>query len=448
MPNEKRPPCYPDGERAVLACCVFDNTCIPSVANTLEPGDFYQSSNGAIFKAIRRLSDQGKPVDFVTLPEILERDGWLEKIGGASTIIDLANATPSATNVGHYVRIIKEKAVLRRMIREMQEAQHAALAPDASVADIQERLQKAAFESAVHAERFRGLIQLNQVIPPTLKSLKEASGRGISSGFVNFDSITNGFRPGQLIVVGGRPSMGKTSFALDVAVSAARSVPVAVFSLEMSAEELAARLIAKKADVDLHNIRAGYVATAEWEVIAQAAGDLSECLISVDDSGDLSPVRIRARVRELTVRTGLMPGLVIVDYLQLLNADGKFNSRNDYVGSITRDLKLLAKELKVPIILLSQLNRKLEDRPFKDHQRRPQMADFRDSGSIEQDGDIIIGLYRPEVYSDDAKYRNQADACVLKNRNGRIGRARLVWFRETASFRDLASTPSVKLEAI
>jgi len=448
MPNAKRLPSYPDGERAVLACCLFDNGCVPSVLNALEASDFYASRHAVIFEAIRNLSTQGSPIDLVTLPQFLEKQGTLDEVGGIPGITELVEGASSAANVSHYITIIREKAALRRMIRATEEVQRAAFAHDASVQDIQERLQKAAFESALQSERFRGLIQLHQLLPSTLKMLREARNRGISSGFSSIDAITNGFRPEQLIVVGGRPSMGKSAFALDVAVSAARTVPVAIFNLEMSAEDLATRLIAKRSDVDLHNIRAGHVASVEWKAIAQASGALSDYPIFFDDSGDISPVRIKARIRELTLRTGLMPGLIIVDYLQLMRADGKFNSRNDYIGSITRDLKLLARELQIPVILLSQLNRKLEERPFKDHQRRPQMADFRDSGSIEQDADIICAIYRPEVYSDDSKYRGLAEVAILKNRNGRIGRARLVWFRETASFRDLESVSRVQLEAI
>jgi replicative DNA helicase len=436
--QNKTLPSYPDGERAVIACCLFDNSCIPAVVNSLDETDFYVSNNAEIFTAIRELHNRGDAIDFVTLPNCLDRKGKLDEIGGVPTIVDLANASPSVANVGHYTKIVREKALLRRMIKAMRDAERAAFSYEASVDDIQERLQKEAFEIALKSRRVRGLTKLDQILSPMATTMRTAGSRGIPSGSANIDVFTKGFRPGELVVVGGRPSMGKTSLATDFAVAAVKNTVVAFFSLEMAGEELATRLVAKKANVDLHHIRAGSVSTVEWKSIAETMADLAEYPLFIDDSGDLSPVQIKSRVRELTVRTGLEVGLVIVDYLQLMKANGKFNSRNDYVASITRDLKLLAKEFKIPLVCLSQLNRKVEERPFKDHQRRPQMADFRDSGSIEQDADIIIGLYRAEVYCDETKYRNQAEALVLKNRNGRIGIARLLWHPETATFRDLA----------
>lgn len=434
------PPNFPQGEQAVLAACMLDGDCIPRVRAVLTPRDFYESNNATIFETICQLDDRKKPVDLVTVTEMLYRYGRLDEVGGQAVLVDLIDAAPSTANVMHYVQVVKEKAILRSIARNLSGVVESCYKEGAEAQVIQDELQKLTFDLVSKSTTSRHLKPVKDVVLNSVDRIEHARDRGLPSGFLSIDGFTKGFRTGELVIIGGRPSMGKSSLATDMAIAATKRTAVAIFSLEMSEDELTTRLISKSSSVDLHRLRAGYVGEFDWPRITDAIGEIAEYPLFIDDSGSITPTQIKSRVQEVTVRTGLEIGMVVVDYLQLMSTERKHNSLNERVSELTRSLKILAKDLKTRVICLSQLNRQIEQRPFKGHERRPRMSDYRDSGSVEQDADIMIGLYRPEVYSDDEQYRGFAEAVILKQRNGPTGIAPLKWYPTTATFTDPPQT--------
>jgi replicative DNA helicase len=378
------------------------------------PDDFYHSANAEMFSAISALHESGKPVDLVTLSEYLSQRGTLEAAGGVSRITDLVDAGGVKANWSHHVEQIQEKAALRRMALSAQEIMQLCYATAAKSDDIERQFQQAAFELMKRTKQ-SGLKHISEVSIRAMEVMETAGQSGIPSGFYDLDKFTSGFRPGELVLLGGRPSMGKTALALDLALHAMKSVPVAIFSIEMSSEEVFNRLICKQSkNLSLASIRSGRLWTQEWGKIVNCTGELSDFPIYIDDTGSITPSQIVSRVKERATRDKIEFGLIIIDYLTLMDYRGRYSSMHEKTGAITRSLKIAAKELKTPILLLSQLSRKVEERPVNKHGRRPQMSDFRESGSIEQDADIILGLYRAEVYMEDEDYKNRAELLVLK----------------------------------
>jgi len=436
----KIPPHFPEGERAIIASCLLDNRCISKVREAISCDDFYNTANKDLFACIDALSDRNVPVDLVSLTAAVKATGSLESIGGSEYLVDLVDTAASPANVMHYAKLVGEKASLRRIISSATEIASRAYQDQANLSDVVEAFQTAAFDHAMHGQRAgKGLRPVAEIISPTIEAIKDAKHTGLPSGFRNIDRYTRGFRPGELIVIGARPSVGKSALAADFLVEAVKHGPAAFFSLEMSAPEVTMRFLSKASRLNLHSLRGGDLGHGEWSRLMTSAGELEDFPLYLDDSGSLIVSRMKGRLREVMTRGHTRIRLVVVDYLQLVRPEGKHQSRNEEIGSLTRSLKLLAKELMVPVVCLSQLNRKLEERPFKGHERRPRMADFRDSGSIEQDADIIIGLYRPEIYApNDPQYHGIAEAIILKQRNGPVGIAGLAWEASTATFRDLA----------
>ena len=439
MVAEITPPAFLEGERAAIAACLLDNNLIATVAGELEEADFYHEAERTLFHGIMALHRADRPVDFVTLSDILNRHGKLEQAGGVVSLMDLADALPSTANIRHYLSVVKDKSNLRRMLAASRQIAAACCDPGATAGEIQEQIEALAFDS-VSRSRTKGLRKIDQVLSGAIESLQRRRETGMMSGFHGLDAMTRGFRPGELTIIGGRPSMGKSAFATDIALSALAKTAVAFFSLEMSESELAGRLISKKAQVNLLNIGTGHGSGPDWDRAWDAVGILSEYPLLLDDTSRLSVSQIKSRLREATVRTKLDIGMVVVDYLQIMDheSDAK-RTTNEAIGKTTMGLKALSKDLNCSVICLSQLNRNLEQRTG--HDRRPRMADFRDSGSIEQDADLILGLYRPQVYSDAKEFENIADAIILKQRNGPTGLVPLAWKKETATFYNLVAEP-------
>lgn len=453
------PPQNLEAERAVLAACLIDERATPRVCGLVQVEDFYREAHRLIFKAIRELADKGKPVDWGILTNLLHDKGEIEVVGGQDYLIELANAVPSTANVVHYCEIMTDKAELRRIIADITEILNKT-GGDASLSDIREDLQQAAFRSAstARAANQDGLTHVRPIIKSVIQQLEhQGHGGGIPTGLQGLDEIIfRGFQVGEFVIIMGRPQHGKTALAINnLAVKASEQTAVAVFSLEMSKERLVSRLVGSRARVNMRSLQNGAAVRnqREWDEIMKASGPVSDLSIYIDDFPKVTVSRMRMKVKEASVRLDLDFGLIIVDYIQLMETEGKFQSDNSRVSAISRGLKLLAKELNCVVVGLSQLNRDVERRPFLIkglHGRRPQLADLRDSGSLEQDSDVVIGVYRAEVYPEarnddgiiDEKYKGRAELQVLKQREGPTGIAKLGWKPEFTTFYDLNDTPN------
>lgn len=418
------PPQFVEGERAILGGLLIDNEALPKVVSTLEVEDFYREPHRRIFQAMSDLSDKGEPVDWVTLTAALKREGLLDAVGGPAYLTELVDAVPSAANILHYARVVKEKSLLRQVISAATDISTKCYQDQPDIDEFLDEAEQIIFrigESRIQA----GFVHVQDLMKSGIKTvetlyLRKEHVTGVPSGFKDLDEMTAGFQPSDLTIIAGRPSMGKTSLALNVAMYAAMeaSIPTAVFSLEMSKEQIALRILCAKARVNLKSLRTGYLNwDREWPRLAAAAGIISEAPFFVDDTPAINTLEIRAKARRLKKERDL--GLIIVDYLQLMRGPSKSDSREQEISEISRSLKALAKELNVPVIALSQLNRKVEDRPNK----RPQLADLRESGAIEQDADVILFIYRDEVYnkSEDNPKKGEAELIIGKQRNGPIG---------------------------
>ncbi|MEA5444656.1 replicative DNA helicase [Gammaproteobacteria bacterium AB-CW1] len=422
----KVPPHSIEAEQSVLGALMLDNSTWDQVADRLSDGDFYRRNHQIIFRALARLSDRGDPSDAVTVSEYLEKTGELEEAGGLAYLGALAKDTPSAANVRAYADIVRERSVLRQLIRIGHELSESAFAPDGRDSkELIEEAEKRVFEIAEQGMR------RSQTYSPIKDLLRQAVDRidelihsdadttGIPSGIDKFDEMTSGLQPSDLIILAARPSMGKTSLAMNFAEHAAIQAkqPVAIFSMEMSGDQLAMRMISSLGRVDQSKVRTGDISEEDWPRITSAVALMSEAPIFIDDTPALTPTELRARCRRIKREHGL--GLVVVDYLQLMRVAGMSENRTNEISEISRGLKALAKELNVPVIALSQLNRNLEQRPDK----RPKMADLRESGSIEQDADVIVFIYRDEVYNPDTQHKGMAELIIEKQRNGPTGKA-------------------------
>ena len=420
----KVPPHSIEAEQSVLGGLMLDHSSWDKIADVVAEQDFYRKDHRLIFAAITSLAEDANPCDVVTVSECLDNRGELDQAGGLEYLATLANETPGAANARSYARILRERSMLRSLISAGNEISGAAFSTDGrSASEIVDEAERLVFEIAESGARARaGFKPLKQILPTAVDRidlLHQSDGdiTGISSGFVEFDKLTAGLQGGDLIVIAGRPSMGKTTLAVNIAENAAigSQVPTAIFSMEMPSEQLAFRMISSLGRVNQTHLRTGNFPDEDWSRINTAVQLMSEAPIFIDDSAGLSPTDIRARARRLQREHGL--GLIVVDYLQLMSVPGNKENRATEISEISRSLKALAKELSVPIIALSQLNRSVEQRTDK----RPVMSDLRESGAIEQDADLIVFIYREEVYNQDTPRKGIADISIAKQRNGPIG---------------------------
>ncbi len=430
-----------DAEKSVLGAILIHNDAFNHAAELLDSRDFFRDAHRRIFDRMVALSERGDAIDFITLKEELARTGDLDEVGGPSYIAALADGVPRSANVEYYARIVKEKSTLRSLIHSankiLSEAYEAEQEPE-TLLDEAERSIFAIAEGRIR-EGFVPLRDLVQSSFATIEKLQQSKGAitGVPSGFPDLDEMTTGFHPGDLVVVAARPSMGKTSFVLNIAqhVGTHTSMTVGFFSLEMSKEQLFMRMLTSEARIDAHRFRSGYLNEKDYGNLSHALGTLAEARVFIDDTASIGILEMRAKTRRLKAEHGL--DLVIIDYIQLMQGRGRFESRQAELASISRSLKGLAKELKIPIIALSQLSRAPEGRT--DH--RPQLSDLRESGAIEQDADIVTFIYRPEVYDkEDAKPEEQgiAEIIIGKQRNGPIGTVKLSFLHQYTRFENLA----------
>ncbi len=428
-----------DAERSILGAILLDNHLLDAAVEKLRAEDFFLEPHRRIFERMMELSESQQAIDLVTLTEVLARRGDLEAAGGPAYVAQLLDGVPRITNIEHYARIVKEKAVLRNLIHAAHAIQQHALDADDEADAILDRAESYIFQIA--EERIRaGLVGVKELVRENYERLEKifSEGRritGLGTGYTRLDNETAGLQSSELIILAARPSMGKTSLALNIAENVAlrKREPVAVFSLEMSKESLLLRLLSSEAHVDAHKFRTGHLSKDDWQSIADSLGRLGDAPLWVDDSASSTVMEIGAKARRLKRDKGL--SLLIVDYLQLVAARGRFSNRNEEVSSISRSLKGLAKELKVPVLVLSQLTRAPER-----EERRPQLADLRESGAIEQDADVVLFIYRPNFYKPDLpeEDRAKAELIIAKQRNGPTGMVKFVFLGKHTRFEEAA----------
>ena len=424
---------------AVLGSMLLDEEAVAASAEKLDAGCFYQDTHRTIFQAIIDLYNVNKAVDLITLTDVLKRDGQLDTIGGASYLTALANAVPTAANINHYAGIVREKYILRTLINNSTKIISVCHQNIGDIAEVVDAAEKLIFE--VSDRRNQGSsIQLKELIKDSIETIdrlyqNKAHVTGVPTGYVDFDIKTAGMQPSDLIIVAGRPSMGKSAFALGIAEYAGvvEKIPTVIFSLEMSKEQLTQRMLCAHARVDAHKVRTGYLSTSDWPRLTAAAGKLSEAPIFIDDTPAISVMELRARARRLKSHHGIK--LIILDYMQLMRGSAmNMESRQQEISEISRSLKALARELNVPIIAISQLSRAVESRT--DH--RPQLSDLRESGAIEQDADVVVLILREEYYVPTPENQGIAEAIIAKQRNGPVGSLKLAFIKEFTRFDNLA----------
>jgi replicative DNA helicase len=435
--KERTLPQNVEAERTVLGAVLVDNAAFNSAAEVLARDDFHREAHRRIFEAMAGLAEKSQPIDLVTLKDELLRVSSLEAAGGAAYLASLVDGLPRITNVDHWSRIIKEKAVLRNLIHAANRIAHSAFEAEDEAALILDRAEKAIFDIAEHRVR-QGFVGIREIVKESFRTIDQLSQSkdlvtGLPTGFVDLDERTSGLQKGDLIIVAARPAMGKTSFCLNIAQHASLRAgeTVGIFSLEMAKEQLVLRMLCSDARVDSHRLRTGNLQEKDWARLAKAYADLSGARIFIDDSAMITPLEIRAKCRRLKAEHGL--SLVIVDYLQLVTGSARVENRQQEIASISRSLKGLAKELMVPVIALSQLSRAPEARTEK----RPQLSDLRESGSLEQDSDIVMFIFREEEYKPTDENRGVAEIIIGKQRNGPTGTLKLAFLKEFTRFENL-----------
>ncbi|MCS7233016.1 MAG: replicative DNA helicase [Synergistetes bacterium] len=437
MIEERIPPQNIEAEQSVLGSILLDGDALARVIEILKPEDFYEPVHRVIYDVILELFDKGKAVDLITVSEALRKKGKLEDIGGVDYLTELIHSVPTSVNADYYAHIVREKAILRGLIRAGTEIARLGYEEDRPTEELVDEAEQLIFEIMRRGEE-TGFKHIGGIVSPLIDEIERrySEGRevtGVPTGFREFDKLTSGFQLSSLNIIAARPSMGKTAFAVNIALFAAckERIPVAIFSLEMSKEQLAQRMLSSEARIDAQRIRTGFLSDKEWRKLAEVAARLSEAPIYVDDTPNISVAEIRARSRRLKAEVNL--GLIIVDYLQLVQLKKKVESKQQEVSEVSRALKALARELNVPVVALSQLSRAVEQR----QDRRPQLSDLRDSGAIEQDADLVAFIYREEVYKPDAE-PGIAEIIVGKHRNGPVGTVKLRFFKEYTRFENLA----------
>ncbi|MDR3091535.1 MAG: replicative DNA helicase [Clostridiales bacterium] len=428
------PPHDSDAEAAVLSCMLTDKDSLSAACERLAPEDFYNPQNAALFRALLEMYAKSVPVDAVTVSSYLKETNMYDAVGGAAYVSGLIGLFYAASSIKHYNNIVAEKSVFRRLVKASENIADMAYASRVSSDSAIETAEKLIFEIAQN----RRASDFAHIKEPLFESIERIELRykskeritGVPSGFAELDDKTAGFQPSDLILVAARPSMGKTAFALNAAQNAAlsRGVTTAVFSLEMSAEQVANRLLCSQAVLDAQKIRTGELSPQDWRQIAYAAGAIAKSPIYIDDTPGITVPEVRAKCRKLKIEKNL--GLIIIDYLQLMGGAGRSESRQQEISEISRSLKALAREIGAPVIALSQLSRAPESR--SDH--RPMLSDLRESGAIEQDADVVMFIYREEYYFKDTEKKNQAEIIIAKQRNGPTGTVDLMWLSQYAKF--------------
>ena len=415
-----------------------DKDAIISAIEVLKPEDFYREDNKIIYEAILNLYNRAEPVDIITLKTELQSMKQLEAVGGLEYIAELPDKVPTTANVEQYIKIVEEKSALRALIKTANDLITLGYDQTQEVEDILDTAEKRIFD-VIQNRNQKGYTAIKDILVDSFTQLEQLYNQkqhitGIPTGFADLDYITAGLHPSDLIIVAARPAMGKSAFALNIAANAAvrANVPVAIFSLEMSKEQMTNRILCSEAMVDSNKVRTGKIEDEEWTKLAEASGALSTSQIFIDDTPGISVMEIRAKCRKLKLEKNI--GLIVIDYIQLVQASNKRNSsREQEISEISRSLKILAKEINVPVIALSQLSRSVEQRP--DH--RPMLSDLRESGAIEQDADIVMFLYRDDYYNEDSEKKNIAEVILAKHRSGSTGTVELAWLGNYTKFANL-----------
>lgn len=437
--SDRLPPQNIDAEEAILGGILLDPEAIGRVTEILRPDAFYISAHQEIYRAALTLQSQGRPTDLMSITSWLHDQNLLEKVGGQGRIAQLVDRTVSAVNIDQYAQLVMDKFLRRKLIQVGSEISYLAFDTSASLEKVLDQAEQKVF-GITQVRPNQSLVPTADILTSTFSDIESRSlGMvlpGISCGFYDLDAMTQGFQRSDLIITAGRPAMGKTSFCLNIArnIAAFHKLPVAVFSLEMSKEQLVYRLLSSEAQVESGRLRSGRISQAEWEPLGHAISSLSQMPIFIDDTPDISVSEMRSKVRRLQAEQGGALGLVLIDYLQLMEGSGSEN-RVQELSRVTRALKGLARELNVPVIALSQLSRGVESRTNK----RPMMSDLRESGSIEQDADLIIMLYRDEYYNPDTPDRGISEVLITKHRNGPVGTVKLLFEPQFTRFRNLAT---------
>lgn len=434
----KVPPHDLDAEQAVIGSMLTDADAVASSIEVLKPEDFYRADNRIIYEAMFNLYNRSEPIDIITVKAELESMGRFEQVGGLEYLAGLPDKVPTTANVQKYINIVEEKSKLRDLIKTANDIIELGYDPTEDVDDIMENVEKKVF-NLTQGKNQKGYSAIKDVLVDSFTQLEELYNKkqhitGVPSGFADLDYRTAGFHGSELILVAARPAMGKSAFALNIATNAAvrADVPVAIFNLEMSKEQLVNRILCSEAMVDSNKVRTGKLEEEDWSKLAEAIGPLSASNIYIDDTPGISITEIRAKCRKLQVEKHI--GMVIIDYLQLIQGTNKRGgSREQEISEISRSLKIMAKELNVPVIALSQLSRAVEQRP--DH--KPMLSDLRESGAIEQDADIVMFLYRDDYYNPDSEKKNIAEVIIAKHRGGSTGSVDLRWFGSYTKFTNL-----------
>ena len=434
----KVPPHDTEAEQAVIGSMLTDKDAIISAIEVLKEEDFYREDNKNIFGAILNLYNRAEPVDIITLKSELSSIGKLEAVGGLEYLAELPEKVPTTANVDKYIKIVEEKSVLRNLLKTANEIIKLGYDETQEVDFLMDQAEKKIFD-AIQSRNQKGYSSIKDILVDTFTELEQLYNQkqhitGIPTGFVDLDYKTAGLHKSDLILVAARPAMGKSAFALNIATNAAirGNAPVAIFSLEMSKEQMVNRILCSEAMVDSNKVRTGKIDDDDWAKLAHASGTLSESKIFIDDTPGISIMEIRAKCRKLKLEQNI--GLVVIDYLQLVQGTGKRGaSREQEISEISRSLKILAKEINVPVIALSQLSRAPEQRP--DH--RPMLSDLRESGAIEQDADIVVFLYRDDYYNEDSEKKNIAEVIMAKHRSGSTGTVELLWLGNYTKFANI-----------
>lgn len=434
MSEERIPPQNLAAEQSVIGSLLIDKNAIVKAVEILRPDSFYRDAHRFIFEAILELFDRNEPVDLVTVTEVLRKAGKLDAVGGSVYVADLINSVPTAANLEHYARIVEEKATLRRLIDAGTRIVGSSFDAVENVDQILDRAEKSIFEIALKRSR-EGFHRLDEVLKSVLDRIDRLYGKkenitGIPTGFADLDNLTAGFQNSDLIILAARPSVGKTALALNIAQNAAlrHKIPVAIFSLEMSKDQLAQRMLCSEAEIDALRLKTASLPDAGWKRLTRALSKLSEAPIFVDDTAAITVTEIRAKCRRLKLEKGL--GLVVIDYLQLMQGRGRIENRVQEISEITRSLKTLARELDIPVVSLSQLSRAVMQR----QDRTPMLSDLRESGEIEQTADVVIFIHRDDYYNPQSEKGNIAEIIISKQRNGPIGTIELVFRKDIAKF--------------
>jgi len=439
----KLPPYSVEAERSVVGGLMLDPNAWDRVSELVVADDFYRPEHQQIFAVIAKLADESEPIDVVTIGEKLDKRGELEHVGGMTYLIEMAEATPSSANISSYADIVRERSLLRRLISTTNEISTRAFHPEGlTAAEVLDEAERKIFQIAEGGDKKGGPRIVSDILSATVDKIdelyhQEGAITGLSTGFTDLDDMTSGLQKSDLVIVAGRPSMGKTTFAMNLVENAAMisDLPVIVFSLEMPSEQLMMRMLSSLGRIDQTRMRSGQLLQEDWDKLMSAVKMLKDRKLFIDDTAGISPTEMRSRVRRIAREHGDgKVAMIMIDYLQLMQIPGYTEGRTNEISEISRSLKSIAKEMECPVVALSQLNRSLENRPNK----RPVNSDLRESGAIEQDADIISFVYRDEVYNEDTPYKGVAEIIIGKQRNGPIGTCRLSFVGKFTRFEDLS----------